>query len=172
MGEPDWAADRVYLLFIARWLRQPGVHHDTDLSDAVQESLAVAHEKRAQCRATTQAEWRGWLRSILRDKLRGILPKNLHALRWFEESSRRLEEALAADQTTPSQAFVLADNLEGLARALAELPEDERTAIELKHLHEFSVKFISARMGRTEQSVEGLLKRGRKRLRELLERRG
>ena len=55
-----------------------------------------------------------------------------------------------------------------LARALAQLPDDQRTAVELHHLRDGPVAEIARQMGRTEAAVAGLLRRGLKRLRELL----
>jgi RNA polymerase sigma-70 factor (ECF subfamily) len=49
-----------------------------------------------------------------------------------------------------------------------ELPEDQRNAVEWHHLHGCSSAVVAARMGRTEVAVAGLLRRGLKRLRELM----
>jgi RNA polymerase sigma-70 factor (ECF subfamily) len=49
------------------------------------------------------------------------------------------------------------------------LPDDQRTAIEMHHLRDQPVADIARALGRTEASIAGLLRRGLKRLRELLQ---
>ena len=47
----------------------------------------------------------------------------------------------------------------------AQLSEDERTAIILKHFQAWSISEISDRLGRPPSAIAGLLKRGLKKLR-------
>jgi DNA-directed RNA polymerase specialized sigma24 family protein len=94
-----------------------------------------------------------------------------HALRLYgpelvrdgeRDADRWLEAVLAtAAPLTPE----LTGRLLHLANALAELPEDQRRALELKHFKGLSVAEISKLMGRSETAVGGLLRRGMKKLR-------
>ena len=87
----------------------------------------------------------------------------------LEDSSARLEALLSSDEASPSQQALHNEQLFRLAHALSQLPEEQRTALELKHLQGCSVAVISQRMQRSRASVVGLLYRGLKRLRQLLE---
>jgi RNA polymerase sigma-70 factor (ECF subfamily) len=165
-------SDRDYLRLLARLLWQPGLQRRLDLSDVVQKALLNAHEKLDQFRGDTEEEWRGWLRKILlnelRQAVRGIPPGEVS----LSESSRNLEDVIAAEHSSPSERAMRHEQLKRLADALGKLLEAERTAVELKYLHGCSVEFISQHMGRTGDAVGGLLKRGLRKLRRLLEESG
>jgi RNA polymerase sigma-70 factor, ECF subfamily len=166
---------RDYLLLLARLQVDPRLRGKVDPSDVVQQTLVKAHANRGQFRGQTAAEQAAWLRRILANTLvdsarkvarevdlRGPPEQALH------ESSARLEAWLAAGQDSPSEAAQRQEQLLRLAGALAQLPDDQRLAVELHHLRDSPVADIAAQMGRTEASVAGLLRRGLKRLRELL----
>jgi RNA polymerase sigma-70 factor (ECF subfamily) len=169
---------RAYLRLLAGLQLDPRLQGKLDPSDVVQQTLLKAHEKRGQFRGTTDAEQAAWLRAILANILaeamrrygrqqRDVkLEQSLNAA--VEESSARLEKWLAVDQSTPSQRVVRQEQLLRLAEALAQLPEDQRTALELRHLQGCSVSAISRQLDRSEPAVAGLLRRGLKRLREVL----
>ena len=61
------------------------------------------------------------------------------------------------------------EQLMHLAEALAELPEEQREAVELHHLKGYSVTAVAEQTGRSRASVAGLIRRGLQRLRELLQ---
>ncbi len=119
-----------------------------------------------------------WLRQILATQLidavrrfsagaRDIgLERSLEAE--MEQSSVRLERLLAADESASSGDSFREGRLLRLAEALGQLPEDQRTAVELQHLHSYSVEAVALHMGRSKSAVGGLLRRGMRRLRELL----
>jgi RNA polymerase sigma-70 factor (ECF subfamily) len=160
-----------YLRLLARILWQPGVQRPLDLSDVVQRTLLKAHEKGHQFRGTTEQEWRGWLRAILRNELLREAEGNPAGVRSLNDSAGFLEESLAAEQTSPSQRAIRDEQAQRLAASLARLLDDERTAVELKHLHGCSVEVISRHLGRTREATAGVLKRGMHKLRLLLQER-
>jgi RNA polymerase sigma-70 factor (ECF subfamily) len=64
------------------------------------------------------------------------------------------------------------DRLEAIREALAVLPEDQREVLTLRFIVGLSPSEIGHRLGRSEQSINALQHRGRRRLREELTRRG
>ncbi|HEY1859060.1 MAG TPA: sigma-70 family RNA polymerase sigma factor [Gemmataceae bacterium] len=166
---------REYLRLLARLQLDPRLQSKLDPSDLVQQTLTKAHQNFAQFRGKTDAELAGWLRRILSNTLTDAARKfhrEVSANRSLEQaidaSSARLEAWLAADQSSPSDQVVRQEQLLRLAGALSKLPEDQRKAVEMHHLQDGSVAEIAASLGRTEAAVAGLLRRGLKKLREML----
>lgn len=167
---------RVYLRLLARLQLDPRLRSKLDPSDIVQQTLLKAYEKHDQFRGQSDRELAAWLRAILANTLtdavrhrqvREGLQRSLEVS--IEQSSSRLEAWVAASGSSPSEKLVRHEQLLELSEALAKLPEDQQRAIELKHLQGLSVEAISQEMGRSKTAVGGLLRRGMKRLRELME---
>ena len=181
-GEPrKWPLEkyRDYLLLLARvQLRASSLRAKFDESDVVQEAMVKALRNLEQFSGQTEAELTAWLREILKHCLADTVRKFAGAGRdagreralpeKFDVSWARLESLLRGNEPSPSHELVLKEDMVHLAAALAQLPEDNRTAIELRHLHGLSVAAVAAEMGKTEQAVGGLLRRGMKQLRETL----
>lgn len=166
---------REYLRLLARLHMDPQLRGKLDPSDVVQETLVKAHRNFDQFRGQTEAELAGWLRRILANSLIDAARKYQREVsiarplaETLDESAARLEAWLAADQSTPSAEIDRQEQLLALAAALAQLPEEQRQAVELHHLKDCSVAEAAAALNKTEAAVAGLLRRGLKRLRELL----
>jgi RNA polymerase sigma-70 factor (ECF subfamily) len=169
---------RAYLCLLARCQLDGRWQDKLDASDLVQQTLLEAHQKREQFRGHTAAEEAAWLRQMLAhnlaDAVRALgrarrdvaLERSLDAA--LGASSCRLEQWLAAEQSSPSQHAVKNEQLLRLAAAIAQLPDGQRQAVVLHHLQGRSLAELAAHLDRSESAVAGLLHRGLKRLRELL----
>jgi RNA polymerase sigma-70 factor, ECF subfamily len=176
-GQPlDLAQYRDFLRLLARTSLDPRLRGLLDPSDVVQEALLKAHAKLHQFRGNSAGELRAWLRTILtneiarvaRKHLGGIdgLEESLHAA--LEESSGRLEAWLVAGSLSPRQHALREENLLLLMRAIDQLPEDQRAAIELRYLQGRPPPEVAKLLGRSTASTAGLLRRGLQALREVL----
>jgi RNA polymerase sigma-70 factor (ECF subfamily) len=171
----SWEEYRPYLQLLARLQLDPRLRSKVDPSDIVQQTLIKAHQNVQQLRGQTSREQVGWLRRILANTLIDAARKYHRELslqqgleQAIEESSARLENWLAAEQSSPSEVAMRQERLMHLAAALEQLPEDQRQAVELHHLRDAPLTEIAREMGRTEASVAGLLRRGLQKLRQLM----
>jgi RNA polymerase sigma-70 factor (ECF subfamily) len=164
---PDMGSYRDYLLMLAR--AQVGARGEgrpvIDPSDVVQQALLAAHERRGDFRGANADEHLAWLRTLRRR------PDGWAASfeRAIEDSSRRLDAWLAADDASPSSRLRLRERTLRLAAALARLPDDQRDAIEAHYLRGLTVPEVAAETGRTTASVAGLVRRGLQTLRGMLD---
>lgn len=163
-----------YLLLLARTQLDNSPQKGVDPCDAVQQTLVIAYEKYGQFRGRNDQELAGWLRRILANHLTDLFRRKG---REFDEqklagrldqSSARLAELLKGEQSTPSQRVAKSERLLMLADALRQLPDEQRRAIELRHLKGLSVAEIAEIMGKTLPSVGGFLQRGLRALRGIL----
>jgi RNA polymerase sigma-70 factor (ECF subfamily) len=170
---------RAYLCLLARFQVGPRLQAKLDASDIVQQTLLKAHQNRAQFRGREPGELMAWLRQILANELAGAVRSfrtegrdlsREQALRVnLDESSSRLHNFLAADQTSPSQCAIREEQLLRLAGALAQLPTEQRRAVELHHFQGYPLTEVAALLERSEEAVVGLLYRGLRKLRQLLD---
>ena len=170
---------RTYLGVLAGLHLDPRLRGKLDASDVVQQTLLQAYRVRAQFHGGTEAELAAWLRQILarhlanlvrdfgRDKRAVGRERSLDAA--LAESSARLEAWAAAEQSSPSVRAERQEQALRVAEALARLPEAQREALVLQHWQGWSLDDIGRHLGRSPAAVAGLIKRGIKQLRLLLD---
>jgi RNA polymerase sigma-70 factor (ECF subfamily) len=168
-----------YLRLLARLRLLPQLRGKLDPSDVVQQTLLQAHAARDQFRGRTEEEWMAWLRVILGNVMTGALRAYGAAARdvgreWsidaeVDASASRVEQWLAAEHSSPSQRASRHEQLLRLAAALAQLPGDQRDAVELHHLNGHTVAEVGRLMGKSRPAAMGLIYRGLQRLRVLLD---
>jgi RNA polymerase sigma-70 factor (ECF subfamily) len=170
---------RDYLRLLTRIQLGPACTSWVDPSDLVQQTLLEAYQNRDQFRGGSDAARGAWLRQILarnvadairaqsRQKRDVARERSLEAE--LEASSAYLGAWLAAEQSTPSEQAVRHEQAVLLANALARLPKFQREALVLHYWQGCSLADIAGRLDRSTDAVAGLLKRGLKHLRAVLE---
>jgi RNA polymerase sigma-70 factor (ECF subfamily) len=150
----------------------PRLRRRFDSSDVVQDTLLKAHAHLDQFHGHTEAELVKWLEQILArvlldriqyEKAQRRDPNlELHLEESLADSSVRLGQFLAQEQSSPSSQAERHELLLRVATALEELPADQRDVLVRRDLQGASVADIAAELGRTEKSVAGLLHRARR----------
>lgn len=177
--EPNLELFRDRLRLLARAELDVLLQGKVDPSDVVQQTLLEAYQARDRFRGKSEAELAAWLQRILAHNLADVVRRYNTAARdvvlersleaSLAESASRLDVWLADERSSPTQQVLRQEQLGRLYEALMKLPEDQRIAVEGKHLHGLSVEQIGQEMGKTEAAISGLLRRGMRRLRELLQ---
>ena len=150
-----------------------------DLSGVVQQTVLEAYQAWDKLREENEAKQAAWLRRALANNLADELRRlrrhkrdvgREHSLeKLLTESSYRLGNWLAEDHSAPGQVAERHEQALHVAEALALLPDSQRRAVELRHLKGLAVSEVAAELGCSRPAVVGLLNRGVRKLRELLE---
>jgi RNA polymerase sigma-70 factor (ECF subfamily) len=155
-----------YVNFLVRQSFPPHLAAKVERRDVVQQVLLKVLESDPDFGGRSEGERLSFLRktyvSVVSDSVRyfdrgkrkGMLKQSL------SESAARLEKWLAAVQSSPSQRASKHEQLLRLAHAIAELPENQRRAVELHHLKKHSLAETAEAMGISPQAAAGLLRRG------------
>src|SRR3954468_3664764 len=151
-------------------------------SDIVQESFFEAHRDFADFRGNSIGEFVVWLRRIVVNNILRVVEQHVLAEKRdvrrevsLEEIGRRLDqstvrlEALLADQgESPSGYAVRREDELLVANVLAELPDDYRQVIMLRHIEGLAFDEVATRMGRSSGAVRMLWMRALQMMRDAL----
>lgn len=171
---------RDYLLLLARLQTARVWRAKADLSGVVQQTIYEAAV--APAAPKDSGEYVVWLRRLLannlHDELRKLGAERRNARREvsletsLENSSQQLERLLVVRRQTserPSAQVLRAEQFANLAAALANLPDDQRLAIERHHLQSVPLAELAEELGRSKEAVASLIYRGLAKLRRELE---
>jgi RNA polymerase sigma-70 factor (ECF subfamily) len=167
---------RGYLSLLARVQIGRRLQGKVDAADLVQETFLEAHQNWERFRGTTEAQLLGWLRRILATRIADLMRRYLGSQRRdvrlereladeLERSSQDLDAGLLAKQDTPSQQVSQREQGVLLANTLAQLPEDYREVLILRHLEGCTFPEVAQRMQRSLDAVKSLWMRALDRLR-------
>jgi len=169
---------RSYLLLLARVRMDRKIQGKLDPADIVQQTMLEAHQALESFRGENVAAQAAWLRQILARNLANAVrdltrekrdvgrERSIHAD--LDASASQLEGWLAADQSSPSQQAQRHERAVLLAEALANLPDQQRDAVILRHFQGCSLAEIAEQLNTTTGAITGLLHRGLKNLRKAL----
>lgn len=151
--ERQLQAVRPQMLRFALWLaRDPAI-----ADDVVQESLLRAWKARAEL--TDPGALRPWLYTIVRRE---------HARLYERKRLETTDVDMLVAQESPELAVSGEEELLGLRRAIAALPDEYRVPLTMQVLGGFATREIAAELGLTQQAVLTRLFRARDKLRESL----
>ena len=146
-------------------------------SDVVQQTLLEAHLKLGQFRGKSEAQMAKWLSKMLSnniaDAVRALRRQKRDIARERPiqnggRSSLQAAEWIASDQTSPSLGAFKAEQLVQLADAIDQLPTSQQEVIALHHFQGLSLAEVASHVQRSPSAVAGLLYRGLKSLRKML----
>jgi RNA polymerase sigma-70 factor (ECF subfamily) len=163
-----------YVSYLVRQKCPPHVARQVEHEDLVQDVLLKAWASDADFSGRSDTERLSFLRktcsSVLIDTIRRYDrgKRKVTMDQTLDDSSARLEEWLVAIQSSPSQRASNHEQLLRLAQSLAELPENQRKAMELHHLKRRSLAETAELMAISPQAAAGLLRRGLETLRDRL----
>lgn len=184
-GPQQLEAFRDYLLLMGRLQVSPALAAKVDLSGVVQQTIWEANQAQSEVGrdgvpsyGADESAQLVWLRTLFANNLRDEIRKATAERRDYrrevaldaalEASSARIGAFLASQHSSPSQKAIRFDELTRLVRALSELPDDQRQAIELHHLSGLPLADVSQQLGRTREATAALLYRALKKLRQRL----
>ena len=166
---------REYLRLLAQLQLDRRLQGKIDLSGVVQQTMLEAYQDLSTYDHRGTDHLAAWLRRILAHNLADEIRKlktgkrdlsreqSLEAA--LQKSSLRIQDWLAAEQSSPSGHLQRQEQALELSAALAKLPDAQREALVLRHFNGCSLAQIALHLGRSKAAVAGLLKRGLQQLR-------
>jgi RNA polymerase sigma-70 factor (ECF subfamily) len=169
---------RAYLETLTAIQLDPRLRSKFGLSDLIQNTLLEAYQSIERIEAMDSDAQKRWLRKMFLNNLLEEIDRFRRACRDYrverslegaaDQSSCRLKEWVAAEDSTPGERFVRQERALRLLEAMSQLDARQREALILQKYHGWKLSEIAEHMECTTGVVAGLHARGLARLRELL----
>lgn len=172
---------RGYLLMLAHRYLSERLRRRVDPADIVQLTYLEAKRDLPNFRGSTPAEFAGWLRGMLKNNVATAVTRHITtkkrsmnrevnlAPKPAGESDNGWVGQLPGSTTSPSGIAIRTEAAVALVEALHELPETQAEAVRLRYMEGLPLADIVERMGKSDTAVAGLLKRGLKKLRTIID---
>lgn len=165
----SWSIGRLrpWLQMVAERELSDRLRGRVDASDIVQQTLLKAWQGESQFKGETHEERLAWLRAILkntiRDQHRRLIGSNKRgsgreqsATDLFAKDDPGLSQIAIERGPTVSGEIVAAEEWSEFERSLAQLSEEQRRVVELRHFEELSFAEISTLMDKSDPAVRML----------------
>jgi len=150
----------------------PALRQKLNPSDIAQLTITRMLQGFDDFRGSSSREFYGWMNAILANEVHSVR-RSYHRIRRDIKREHSIESAggvlPTSEQLTPEQLLIHRENKERLFKAMADLPEDYATIIELRGVKELPFADIAERMGKSVNAVSKLWQRAIAKLGEELE---
>jgi len=155
---------------------QPGLRARVGESDLIQQTILSALRAFPNFGGGSTLEFQEWLKQIHDRNILDTVRFHQKAKKRSVGQERPIDVALlggsphpAMDEPSPSECALFGERAIQLARALEQLPPDQSEAVRLRHIEGRSLDEVQKHFGRSQEACAGLIKRGLRNLRRLLE---
>jgi RNA polymerase sigma-70 factor, ECF subfamily len=159
----------------------PAIAQRLDASDVVQEVLIEANRRLQDYLKAPSMPFHLWLRHIAKDHIidahrrhhqaqkRGVNREQpMHRPAWADRSSLDLAAQLLDEDLTPASAAIQQEMQRRLREAIAQLDEDDREVILMRHYELLANQEVASSLGLTEAAASMRYLRAVRKLRDLL----
>ena len=153
---------RPYLRLMAKRTLDSRMKVRADESDLVQQTMLSAIRNFGQFQGSQAGQFVAWLQILHERNVVDAARVHRAEKRDVDREGAVFEDhgSVIADGDSPSMRAMRGEDALQLAEALESLPDDQREAVRLRHLEGWSLKHIADSLGRSEEAVAGLIKRG------------
>ncbi len=162
------ATFRTYLLHVANREGTAQIRAKVAASDIVQDACLLAHRRFDTFRGTTEAELRGWMRSVLLNCLSDSRKKFLQTKRRnpTREVSFVSDDHVASIELTPGSSAIAREEAKLVSEALDRLSPEHREVLTLRSFDLLSFAEIGERMNRSQDASQKLWNRALQKLKQ------